>query len=298
MLERPSARTVGPVTARRAAGSRLRMLLANRPLMLGGLLLTGLILFAASAPLFPYDPIQPRLDARLEGPSFAHILGTDDLGRDLLTRLAHGARFSLLMGTGAVLLAAAVGLPLGLVAGYRGGLWDLLLMRLVDALITLPAIVLAVAIVSVLGSGAGSVAVAVGITSVPTFGRLARAAALGLREQEFVLAARALGANELRILGRHLLPNALAPVVVQASLGMGNTILVASALGFLGLGVQPPAPEWGAMLSRGRVYVSTAPHLVAFPGLAIALAVLGFNFLGDGLRDALDPRVRTFLKRS
>jgi ABC-type dipeptide/oligopeptide/nickel transport system permease subunit len=299
MLEPPCVRT-GPAEAlNRLLSRRPGRLPVNRPLVLGGLILAVFFALAAAVPVaYPYDPTTPRLEASLEGPSPVHPLGTDDLGRDLLARLAHGARFPLLMGVAAMVLAAGIGVPAGLFAGYRGGVWDLVLMRLVDALVSLPSIVLAVALVSVLGAGPGSVIVAVGVTSVPAFARLARTLALSLREQEFVTAARAVGAGEVRILGRHLLPNALPPIVVQASLGLGNTVLAASALGFLGLGVQPPTPEWGAMLSRGRVYVSTAPHLVAFPGLAISLLVLGFNFLGDGLRDLLDPRLKIQTERS
>lgn len=285
-----------PVASSAAAGRRpglLQLVVRNRVALAGGLLVLLFVLLALVGPLAsPYDPEQPALAARLQGPSPASPFGTDEVGRDVLTRIAYGARFSLLMGLAAMAVAAAVGVPLGLIAGYRGGRWDLGIMRGVDVLLTLPSIVLAIAIVSVLGAGISSVIVAVGITSIPAFARLTRAVALVLREQEFVTAARSLGASDLRILRRHLLPNALPPIVVQASLGIGSTILTASALGFLGLGVQPPTPEWGAMLSRGRTYLFVAPHLLFFPGLAIALLVLGFNLLGDGLRDALDPRMK------
>lgn len=285
----PPARASAPGAQR----SLLRLLTRNRSVLLGETLVGAFVLIALVGPLLSgYDPNAPSLADRLQGPSPSHLLGTDDTGRDVATRIAYGGRISLLMGFVAMAISALVGIPLGLVAGYRGGRWDLALMRLVDLLLTLPSIVLAVAIVTVLGPGVASVIVAVGITSIPSFARLARAAALTLRGLEFVQAARVLGADEARILFRHLFPNALPPLIVQASLGVGTTILTAAALGFLGLGVQPPAAEWGAMLSRGRTYISTAPHLVAFPGLAIALLVLGFNLLGDGLRDILDPRLR------
>ena len=193
------------------------------------------------------------------------------------------------MGLVAIGLAGVIGIPIGLLAGYRGGWWDNASMRVIDVLMILPTFVLAVAIVAVLGSGIRSVIVAVAVTTIPVFARLTRSVALTLRSQDFVAAAQVAGAPERRILLRHILPNALPPLVVQASLGIGATILIAAALGFLGLGVQPPTPEWGAMLSRGRSYMSTAPFLVFFPGIAIALLVLGFNLLGDSLRDALDP---------
>ncbi len=239
---------------------------------------------------YPFD--QPELELKLGSPSFQHPLGTDDVGRDILTRLAVGARYSLMMGVIAIALSAAIGVPIGLIAGYRSGWWDTTAMRLIDVLMVLPAFVLAVAIVSVLGSGIWSVIIAVAVTTTPAFARLTRAIALTLREQDFVSAAKVSGARDFRILARHVLPNSLPPLIVQASLGIGTTILIAAALGFLGLGVQPPTPEWGAMLSRGRTYMSSAPHLVLFPGLAIALVVLGFNLIGDSLRDALDPRLK------
>lgn len=240
----------------------------------------------------PYPVDQPDLPNRLAAPSWQHPMGTDDVGRDVLTRLAVGARYSLTMGLVAIGLAAGIGVPIGLLAGYRGGWWDTTSMRFIDVLMILPTFVLAVAIVSVLGSGIRSVILAVAVTTIPVFARLTRSIALTIRSQDFVAAAQVAGASEPRILLRHILPNALPPLVVQASLGIGATILIAAALGFLGLGVQPPTPEWGTMLSRGRSYMSTAPYLVFFPGIAIALLVLGFNLLGDSLRDALDPWMR------
>lgn len=263
----------------------------------GATVVVAFVVIAVVATLWtPHDPDTPVLDLRLQGPSLAHPLGTDDVGRDILSRLAVGARYSLLMGLVAIALAAGIGVPAGLIAGFKGRWWDTGIMRVIDVLLTLPSIVFAVALVSVLGSGITSVILAVGITSIPAFARLARATTLTLRDQDYVAAAQVAGASDSRLLARHIFPNALPPLIVQASLGIGGTILIASALGFLGLGVQPPTPEWGAMLSRGRTYISTAPHLVLFPGVAIALLVLGFNLLGDGLRDVLDPRLRGTLE--
>lgn len=271
----------------------MRLFVRNRIALAGLLVVLFFLVTAVVGPsITPYDAYTPQLAQRLQGPSLTHLFGTDEVGRDILTRIVYGARFSLLMGLVAMAIAASVGVPLGLNAGYRSGWADFTVMRGVDVMMTLPSIVLAIAIVSVLGAGISSVILAVGITSIPAFARLTRAVALVVREQEYVSAARVLGASDVRILWKHVLPNSLPPVIVQASLGVGTTILTASALGFLGLGVQPPTPEWGAMLSRGRTYIASAPHLVLFPGLAIALVVLGFNLLGDGLRDALDPRMK------
>jgi peptide/nickel transport system permease protein len=279
---------------RQAARRRvIRRLVRHRSALIGAVIVLFFLLVALIAFVWtPHDPNTPSLDQRLAGPSLAHPFGTDDVGRDVLSRLAVGSRYSLVMGIAAIAIAVAFGVPLGLVAGFRGGWWDAAAMRVVDVLMTLPSIVLAVAIVSVLGPGVLSVILAAAVTSIAGFARLARATTLSLRDQDFVGAARVIGASDRRILLTHLLPNAMPPLIVQASLGVGATILIASALGFLGIGVQPPTPEWGAMLSRGRDYISSGSFLVVFPGLAIAFLVLGFNLLGDGLRDALDPRMQ------
>ena len=276
----------------------MRRLARNRAALAGGIIVLAFTIVALVAMVWtPYPADTPVLDMRFGSPSLQHPLGNDDVGRDILSRIAVGARYSLVMGITAVTLAAAIGIPLGLIAGYKGKWWDSASMRVIDVLMVLPTFVLAVAIVSVLGAGVASVIVAVAVTTIPAFARLARATTLTLREQDFVAAARVVGSSDTHILAIHILPNTLAPLIVQASLGIGATILVASALGFLGLGVQPPTPEWGAMLSRGRSYISTAPHLVIFPGIAIALLVIGFNLLGDGLRDALDPRMKALTER-
>jgi peptide/nickel transport system permease protein len=272
----------------------IRSMARNRAALAGAVIVLVFVALAVLALFWtPYPADVPVLDQRLGSPSWSHPLGNDDVGRDIFSRLIVGARYSLYMGITAVAISAAIGIPLGLIAGYRGGVWDTLVMRVIDVLMVLPTFVLAVAIVSVLGAGILSVIIAVSVTSVPAFARLARATTLTLREQDFVAAARVVGARDTRILTSHILPNTLAPLVVQVSLGIGTTILTASALGFLGLGVQPPTPEWGAMLSRGRTFISSAPHLVIFPGVAIASLVTGFNLLGDGLRDAMDPRFKS-----
>lgn len=278
------------VDSKPARNRRIGRFLRNPSGLFGlAIILVFVIATLIAAVWTPYPVDQPDLPNRLAGPSLKHPMGTDDVGRDVLTRIAVGARYSLTMGLVAIGLAGVIGIPIGLLAGYRGGWWDNTSMRVIDVLMILPTFVLAVAIVSVLGSGIRSVIVAVAVTTIPIFARLTRSIALTLRSQDFVAAAQVAGAPERRILLRHILPNALPPLVVQASLGIGATILIAAALGFLGLGVQPPTPEWGAMLSRGRSYMSSAPFLVFFPGMAIALLVLGFNLLGDSLRDALDP---------
>jgi peptide/nickel transport system permease protein len=259
----------------------------------GGLVVLTFVTVAFLAPLIaPYEPLRGRLADRLQAPSGAHWLGTDELGRDLLTRVLYGARISLQIQVAAVGLALAAGTGLGLVAGYRGRAADQLVMRLLDILMAFPGIFLALAIIAALGTGLFNVVVATAVFLVPQFARIVRASVLTLKEKEFVEAARALGEGDLAIVFRYLLPNSLAPIIVQTSLRMATVLLTASGLSFLGLGVQPPSPEWGAMLSNARSYMITAPHVATIPGLAIMLVVLGFNLLGDGLRDARDPWLR------
>jgi ABC-type dipeptide/oligopeptide/nickel transport system permease subunit len=236
-----------------------------------------------------YAPEENHLDQKLLEPTAAHWLGTDHLGRDILARLAYGARFSLLIGFAAVGIGLAVGIPLGAVSGFYGGWLDLVIQRVIDVLLSFPGFLLALTLVAVLGVGIENVIIAVGLGVVPAFVRLVRASTLSIRSRDYIEAARATGARGATIIWRHVLPNALPPVVIQATLGLGSTLLTAAGLGFLGLGVQQPTPEWGSMLGEGRSYIFSNPNLATFPGIAIFLTVLGFNLAGDGLRDALDP---------
>jgi peptide/nickel transport system permease protein len=252
-----------------------------------------LCLAAVLAPVIaPTDPYGMDMGIRLRPPSAAHVLGTDDFGRDLLSRLIWGARLSLAVGVSSVFIAVVTGVALGLVSGYAGGWLDLLLMRLVDVFLAFPPILLALTFVAALGASEQNVAIALGLTFWTTYARLVRASALALRDVEYVQSARVLGAGTTRILIRHILPNLIGPVIVVATLGLGVAITSEAALSFLGLGAQPPTPSWGATLTFGLQYLRQAPWLATFPGLAIMLTVLGFNLLGDGLRDALDPRMR------
>ncbi len=263
----------------------------NRLAVVGGILLLGFLLLALAASLIaPYDPLEQDLYRRLGSPSLTHPFGTDDLGRDILSRVIFGSRISLRIGVVAVLIALVVGTTIGLVAGYFGGLLDQALMRAMDLMLAFPSILLAIGIVAVLGPGLENAMLAVGIVAIPQYARLVRASALSVREKDYVQAVRALGAGDLRILTFAVLPNCVAPLIVQATLGLATAILDAAGLSFLGLGAQPPTPEWGAMLSDGRELILSAPWVLTFPGLAIFLTVLAFNLLGDGLRDALDPR--------
>ncbi|MDR5710157.1 MAG: ABC transporter permease [Armatimonadota bacterium] len=270
-----------------------RQLRRSRSAHLGLGILTTFALCGLLAPvLAPYDPYASDLERSLRPPSREHWLGTDELGRDILSRILYGARLSMGIGTIAVGIGVVLGVPIGLFSGYFGGWVDLVAQRVVDVLLAFPSTVLAILMVVILGVGLQNVMIAVGVVSVPTYARLVRAQVLSLKEQAFVEAARALGAGTGRILFRHLLPNTVAVLIVQTTLQVGSAILSAAALGFLGLGVQQPTAEWGAMLSTARQYIQLAPHTLVFPGLAILLTVLGFNLFGDGLRDALDPRLR------
>ncbi len=291
-----------PTTALPAAlPTRVRLrrrLLRSRTATVGGTLLILLIAVAAIGPVVaPNDPLQASLRERLQAPSPQHWFGTDALGRDILSRLLHGARVSMLTGVVVGLLGLAAGVPIGLVAGYGSGRIDELLMRAMDVLLAFPGVLLAIAIVGVLGPGLLNAMVAIGIVAVPSFARVARAATLRTRAFPFVEAARACGAADGRIITRHILPNITSPLLVLFSLRVATAILTGSALGFLGLGVQPPEAEWGAMLSDGRDYLRTAPHVAMIPGFAITLVVLAFNLLGDGLRDALDPQMKQTTSR-
>ena len=271
----------------------LRQLARDRAAVVGLVIIVLLAALALAAPLIaPHDPATQHLHERLAAPNLTFPLGTDNLGRCLLSRLLYGARVSLTAATAASVLVLLIGVSAGAIAGYAGGWVDMAIMRLVDLLLAFPLLVLALAITGFIGVGMGSVLV--GVVSVwwASYARIVRGLVLSLRERPFVEAARAMGASPARIVIRHLLPNVLPPIIVLATLEMGSLLLVISGLNFLGLGVQPPTPEWGAMLNDGRPFLRSAPQLMIYPGLAISLAVMGFNLLGDGLRDRLDPRLK------
>ena len=257
----------------------------------GALIVSIAVTAALLGPLvMPYDPSAQELARRLEQPTLTHPFGLDELGRDILSRIVSGARISLLVGLSVVGVSSLLGMLLGSIAGYAGGRVDDLISRVMDVLMAFPGILLAIALVAVLGPSLGNVILALSVIGWVGYARLVRGQALRTRELEFVQAARAIGATGSRIVLRHVLPSALPAVVVQATLGMAGAIIAEAALSFLGLGVQPPTPSWGTMLDAGRSHLFDAPHLTLFPGLAIALLVLGLNFLGDGLRDRIDPR--------
>jgi peptide/nickel transport system permease protein len=281
-----------PVTIRR--GTRIwRELRQNRLAAAGAAFLVLIVLAAICAPLLThYDPTKQDLLSRLEPPSSSHWLGTDEVGRDVLSRLAYGARISLfvaLLGTAGGVIAGTL---VGLTSGFFGGWTDTLMMRGVDIMYAFPGVLLVILIVSILGPSLWNLILALMIWGTPTLSRIVRASVLSLKSEDYVLAARTIGADRVRLMTTHLLPNAMAPIIVYATLGVAGSLLTAAGLGFLGLGVQPPTPEWGAMLSQGREYVISAPYLVTFPGLLIFLTVLALNFIGDALRDALDPRTQ------
>ena len=292
--------TTEPLTERQqrvGAGSELadlwRRLRRNRAAVVGAGIMVVFVLLAVLAPvLVPYNPVQGNLNDRLLPFSETHWLGTDELGRDLLSRILYGARVSLQIQIVAVVLALVIGVLLGSLSGYLGGYVDSLIMRCMDILLAFPGIFLALGIIAALGPGLLNLMFAAGISSVPQFARIVRASILSLKEREFIEAALALGSGSNRIMFRHLLPNCLAPIIVQSTLRMATVLLTASGLSFLGLGVQPPMPEWGAMLSNSRSYLIVAPHVATIPGLAIMVVVVVFNLFGDGLRDTLDPRLR------
>jgi ABC-type dipeptide/oligopeptide/nickel transport system permease subunit len=273
----------------RSAWSRFA---SDRLALLGATIILVVVLVAVFAPLLaPYDYTQQVLTARRAGPSLAHLLGQDELGRDILSRLVFGARATLLAGVLTVLVGGLIGVPLGLLAGFYGGYSEALIMRCIDGMLAFPAFLLAIVIVAVLGPSLVNATLAIGIASIPVYARLVRGTVLSARSEDYVLGARALGADNARIMLRHILPAVLAPVIVTASLSLATAILAVAGLSFLGLGAQPPEPEWGAMLGAGRTYIRDAPHITAAPGVAIMLLVVAFNLVGDGLRDALDPKL-------
>ena len=271
----------------------VRRLLRNKLAIVGMVILGIFLVCALFAPLIaPYDPVKQELISRRHPPSPQHPFGLDDLGRDILSRIIFGSQVSLRVGVLSVSLAIFAGTLLGLISGYWGGWADNLIMRLMDIMLAFPALLLAIAIVAILGPGLMNMLIAIALVSTPSYARLVRAQVLSVKTQDYILAAWAIGVGTGRMLFRNILPNSITPIIVQGTLGIATAILDAAGLSFLGLGAQPPMPEWGAMLGEGRFSVFTAPHIIIFPGIAIMLTVLGFNLLGDGLRDALDPRLR------
>jgi len=274
--------------------------LAAEPLGMAGALIVGLLLLVALlAPVFsPHPPDAINYRQILSPPSPQHLLGTDDLGRDVLSRLLYGAQLSLSAGISAVLLSVLVGVPIGLVAGYAGGMTDELVMRVFDSIIALPPLVLALTISAVLGPGLVNATIAIAIVAVPTYARLIRGQVLSIKNNDYILAARSVGVSSWTVLFRHILPNVISPVIVQAALGVGFAIILESSLSFIGLGAQPPTSTWGSMVQTGFQYLELAPWFVIAPSVAIFVAVLGANLLGEGLRNCLDPNQKKAVQKA
>lgn len=265
----------------------------NRAVLFGGTVVGAFFLTAVFAPLIsPKDPFEQNLYKRLLTPSAKAWIGTDDFGRDVFSRLVYGSRISLRVGVVSVSIALLIGSWLGIISGYYGKWLDNLIMRLMDIMLALPSILLAMVVVAILGPSLNNAMLAIGIVTIPQYARILRSSVLSIKERDYVIAAKSLGASDLRIITTAILPNCMAPIIVQSTLGMGTAILDTSGLSFLGLGAQPPAPEWGAMLNQGKEFIRDAWWVVAAPGAAIFLMVLGFNLLGDGLRDLLDPQLK------
>ncbi len=285
-----------PVLAEKALPQRrvwrlIRRFTRRPPAILGASVILAFVVVAVFAPwLAPYDPQATNWSKIRKPPDPQNWLGTDDLGRDVLSRVIWGARVSLLAGVVSILIALLLGVPLGLISGYYGSWIDQVIMRLTDALLAFPFLILAIALAVTLGPSLANATLAIGVSAAPGFIRLTRAQVLAVREEEYVQAARALGASDLRIIGRHVLPNSFAPLLVQATVSIAGAIIAESTLSFLGLGVQPPTPSWGSMLNVAQGFLQQAPWMAWWPGLAIFVTVLAFNLAGDGLRDALDPK--------
>lgn len=266
------------------------------PTAMAGLIIIAVILFCAvfADVIAPYQSgIKQVIEDRLQGPSAAHLFGTDDLGRDLFARVVHGSRSSLALGIVTTIIATIIGGFLGGVCAYYGDPVDNLIMRFMDVITSVPAVLMSLSIVTALGTGVRNLIIAITVSRVPTFVRVIRSAVLNIVNQEYIEAARAGGSRDLRILLRHVYPNAMGPIIVQCTMSVSQLILQAAGLSFLGMGIQPPAPEWGALLNSARAFMRTAPHLMIFPGVAIILAAMAFNLIGDGLRDAFDPRLKS-----
>lgn len=265
----------------------------NKAAVVGGGLILFFIITAIVGPfLTSKDPTEVFILNKLQSPSAEHWFGTDNFGRDIFTRIIHGMGITLYVGFFSVAIGGIIGVLFGVVSGYYGGMVDTIIMRVMDVLLAFPGILLALAIVSVLGGSLTNVIIAVGVFSVPAFARIVRGSTLSVRKLEYIDAVKALGASDARIIFKHILPNVMSPIIVQSTLRIATAVLTASGLSFLGLGAKPPTPEWGAMLSDGRAYMAEAPHVVLFPGIMIVLVVLAFNIFGDGLRDALDPKMK------
>ncbi|MGP1419443.1 MAG: ABC transporter permease [Sphaerochaetaceae bacterium] len=274
-------------------GEIWRRLRKNKAAMFGLAIILIIMLMAIFAEVIaPYDYSQQNLSARFQKPSLEHLFGTDNFGRDIFSRVVHGARISLKVGLISVLVSVAAGGTLGAVAAFYGGRTDNIIMRILDVVLAIPGMLLAIAIAATLGAGLGNMMIAIGIGSVPGYARVVRASVLTVKEQDYIEVARSIGASDARIIFRHILLNAMAPILVQATLGVAGAILSCASLSFLGLGIEPPTPEWGSMLSSTRQYISQYWWLTAFPGGMIMLTVYALNVLGDGLRDALDPRLK------
>ncbi len=274
-------------------GEFLRQFRRNRIGAVGGMFVIILVIIALLAPyISPYPPNDMQVIKRNKPPSKEHPMGTDRFGRDIMSRVIYGARISLWVGIISVGIGVLGGLILGLLSGYYGGVIDFVIMRIMDILFAFPSILLALVVIAVLGPSLNNTMIAIGITNMPTFTRIARAAILGVKEQDFIQAALALGAKDRRIIWKHVLPNMIAPIIVQASLALSGAIRTEATLSFLGLGIQPPTASWGSMLSESRRYMELAPWTAVFPALAIMITVLSFNLFGDGMRDFLDPRLR------
>jgi peptide/nickel transport system permease protein len=291
MIPAPAKRVRAKAPAAPRRQGPLLRLLGDRAASAGGAVVLCAVLVALLAPvLAPQDPLHIDLSAAWEAPSARHLLGADELGRDILSRIIYGSRTSLEIAIAGVAIALVLALLIGPPAGFYGGWLDRVLMRLMDVMLSFPSILLAIVIVAVTGPGLFGTLLAVGISSVPTFARLARGSTLSLRNEEYVTAARAVGATDAHIIVAHILPNLINPLVVLSTLRLSTMVLTVAALSFIGLGVQPPSPEWGTMMSEARPAIRDAPFAILFPGLALMLLILAFNVLGDGLRDALDPR--------
>lgn len=283
--------------AKRLAGNKYRIMwytFKKRKVSVLGLVIVLIYVFIAifANQLASYDPYKQDLANMLQPPSNQHLLGTDELGRDILTRIIIGSRLSLQVGFFTVGIALFLGVPLGIISGYYGGKVDLFIMRALDVLMAFPGVILAICLVAIMGPGLKNAMIAIGIYTMPNFARLARAETLNVKSMEYIEASKAMGAGNVRIIVDHVLLNIISPLIVQSTLSFANAIIATSGMGFLGLGAQPPTPEWGAMLSSGRKYLTLAAHVCTFPGLAIFFLVLGLNLLGDGIRDVFDPKMK------